>query len=111
MRLPRRASLLLLALLLTSAATAHAEFAWVEWIYQLVKGAGGFEQYSVGTAHATRRECEQSVRDYAPALKSDGYRVTGGFPGSKEVFGEKDGTRYRYFCLPDTVDPRGAKGK
>ena len=29
MRLPRRASLLLLALLLTSAATAHAECAWV----------------------------------------------------------------------------------
>jgi hypothetical protein len=44
-------------------------------------------------------------------LKADGFTVHGGVPGSLEVIGQKGTMRSKYFCLPDTVDPRGVKGK
>jgi len=109
-RLGRRASLLVAFYLLTSAATAHAECAWVLWTYSLDKGIEGM--HSVELARPTRQECVAEVREYGMTLKDQGYTVSGGIrPGSSEVVGQKGTTRFKYFCLPDTVDPRGPKGK
>ena len=88
----------------------HAECSWVLWTYTLDKGAR-LEDYSFDEAHSTQRECEQSVRGYAGSLKAKAYTVSGGYPDSKTVIGTQAGTTFKYFCLPDTVDPRGPKGK
>ncbi len=110
MRLPRMPLLLVAVSLLTFAETGYAECSWVLWVYALDKGAR-LDEYSVDEAHSTQRECEQSVRDYAPSLKAKGYTVSGGSPESRTVIGRLAGTTFKYFCLPDTVDPRGPKGK
>ena len=104
----RTVSLLLLSFsLLASAATAYAECAWVVWAYTLEKSTG--EQYSIELARPTRQECLTAVRGFAVVLKDQGYTVTGGEPSSTEVLARQGGTRVKYFCLPDTMDPRGPK--
>jgi len=89
MRLARSASLLVAFSLLTSAATAYAECAWVLW--------GAYEE----------------PRSFAPVRQ---YRPLKAFPrGATECEGERG--RYvpgkgwvDFVCLPDTMDPRGPKG-
>ena len=49
--------------------------------------------------------------DQAALLKKNGYNVVGGSPGSHELLATKANEKWRSYCLPDTVDPRGPKGK
>ncbi len=107
-RLARSASLLVAFSVLASVATVHAECAWVVWAYALGERV---ESYSIDAAYPTRKECDESVRKTADAAKAQGYDVRGGIPGSPEVIAQKGTTTLKYFCLPDTVDPRGPKGK
>jgi len=105
----RRASVIAALSLFTSAATAYAECAWVMWAYSRERRVG--EQYSTESASSTREECVNEVRVIAESMRSRGYTVTGGGPTSSEAIGRKDGTSFKYFCLPDTVDPRAPKAK
>jgi hypothetical protein len=98
MRLARRASLLIAFSLLASAATAYAECAWILW-------AGGVKTsgeavYAPIEGYPTRAECVKgrstSSVDEVEQLKRD---VAGA------------GMKLAFTCLPDTVDPRGPKGK
>jgi len=57
MRLPRRAPLLLAFSLLTSAATAHAECAWVLWS---ARDEGATRPYLPVGAYVDKRECESA---------------------------------------------------
>ena len=100
--------LVALLLLIVGTGTAFAECAWVVWAYSLEKSTG--EIYSVELARATKQECDQAVRAYVAVLKSDGFTVRGGEPGIPELTAQKGTLRVKYFCLPDTVDPRGPKG-
>jgi len=117
-RLARRASLLLALFLLTSAATAHAECAWVFWLE--VTDPRTHESLSRPVSGwATREACEQTLTQ---KLASDSEKDTG-----MEVTVDRQAGRprlwvrrkghpellavYTYVCLPDTVDPRGVKGK
>ena len=68
--------------LLTSAATAHAECAWVLW------GQASGRSWEPHMALATQEECEKVLDESRPHLR-----------GTSLV------------CFPDTVDPRGVKGK
>lgn len=101
---------LVLIFVLLTPSLAEAECAWVLWSY-VFSGPSGNESHSVDTAHATRQECDEAVRSKANVLKRRGYEdVVGGFPGSYEVMGTKGNNIWRFYCLPDTVDPRGPKG-
>jgi hypothetical protein len=86
-RLTRRAALLVALSLLTSAATASAECAWVLW------SASGGAALPVG-AWDTKSRCEEAKNERLPALGSAVER-----------------TAVTFVCLPDTVDLRGPKGK
>ena len=93
-RLPRRSSLLVALCLLTSAvaltapaATAYAECAWVLW------SASGGASLPVSAWDAKSR-CEEA--------KNERLRALSGTVERKDV---------SFVCLPDTVDPRGPKGK
>jgi hypothetical protein len=97
-RLGRRATLLVALSLLTSAATACAECAWVLWSVvnyppeAALRPEFALPGYAVADAFSSQEVC----------LKAAGVaRVTNAPPGA-DVF---------YLCLPDTVDPRGPKGR
>jgi hypothetical protein len=81
-RSARRASLVVV-LLLTSVGAASAECAWVLWGLKS-------NTWIPLTAFDSRAECESLRKTKAPTRKTDGLYVT---------------------CFPDTVDPRGPKGK
>jgi len=84
--------------LLTSAATAYAECAWVLWPGGVK--ASGETVFVPIEGYPTRAECMKgrtaSVVDEVEQLKRDSAGA---------------GMKLAFTCLPDTVDPRGPKGK
>jgi len=105
----RRALLIAALSLLPSTAPASAEW-WAEWAYHFSPSTRE-EKYASGAKYSTRPDCEHAVQRYTDSLRGQGYSATGGSPGTPAVFVNNEGTALRFFCLPDTVDPRGAKGK
>ena len=91
----RLASQLVVFSLLTSAATAHAECAWVLWNTDTKKGSESItDPFDTFT---TKWECDQALQRWQ--VREEDRR-------------RKDPTtRYYYRCFPDTVDPRGPKTK
>ena len=90
---------------LASAATAHAECAWV-----FCGDVNGPPDYAASPAPTTsldtRHQCEQLLAREIVSLKrvfanSEAQANDGSTPVSV----------FLHHCLPDTVDPRGAKGK
>jgi hypothetical protein len=108
MRLARWASLLVAFSLLTSAAMAHAECAWVIW-RQTISGSGMKESWFPEEAVDSRRACEASasaknvVQSRAKDAEQRDFERTGRAPLLS--------LNYSWLCLPDSVDPRGPKGK
>ena len=94
MRPPRRASLLVALSLLTSAATASADCAWVMWI--TARGTTG--------SSAAPWDSFQSLQECKKVALSDDVRKI--LTDSK-----RQDIVLVPVCLPDTVDPRGPKGK
>ena len=116
--LARHAGLLLAFSLLTSAATAQAECAWVFWLEVTDPRTHESSSRPV-SGWETREACEQTL---SQKLASGSEKDT-----SMEVTIDRQAGRprlwvrrkghpellavYTYVCLPDTVDPRRAKGK
>ena len=121
MRLTGRRSLLVAFCLLTSAATAYAECAWVLWVESRRIGEGapssGYTEWNIKQAFNQRAEC---VNGLDVIEKKWGERIT---PSSAHRPMRFNDIRFtliplpggywhtEYRCLPDTVDPRGPKGK
>ncbi len=84
--LARHAGLLLTLSLLTSAATIHAECAWVLWVRASPTVNGNI------------------VGAWTPKIKA-------AFEATGLVLKQGQSADIRWQCLPDTVDPRGPKGK
>ncbi len=99
-RLARKSSLLVAFSLLTSAATASAECAWVVWSYTVTLSPKGTPDPDSATwtpvaSMSNETECRKMARGLPETLKNP-------FGGTVTASST---------CLPDTVDPRGPKGK
>jgi hypothetical protein len=95
----KRAFLVALCLLL-SPATASAECAWVLW-HGIINPVNGELEWGPNAAYPAgkgQRECEEGAQAMMQQDKSDRKRNT-------------TLLRSAFVCLPDTVDPRGAKSK
>jgi len=129
MRPARRALLLVAFSLLASAARAYAECAWVAWQETTIMGSGQtpFAEWSIVHAGSSEKACAEAAASQARARaafwKSPERTPPGGsnpnFTRQVEMsatdvrVSDSTGSVYTYhfLCLPDTVDPRGAKGK
>jgi hypothetical protein len=105
MQLVRRVSLLVAVCMLTSAATAFAECAWVLW-EQI-----NTQPWSMKDGFADTDSCQR-------ALRSGIRKSVSRYPGSEDSGGnsaviKKASGRFTltFACLPDTVNPRGTMGK
>jgi hypothetical protein len=85
-----RVSVIVALSLLTSAATAYAECSWVVWTKD------DRHDWAPLGAEVAHEKCE-----YAAKMLTD--------ERGKSDAGRKLGLQFT--CLPDTVDPRGPKGK
>ena len=103
MRHARRASLLVALCLLTSAATAHAECAWVLWMM------GESSPWHVFQAFSTREGCIEAMHQQAKAIDKRVQKVTQDMSGGSFT-ANAHGRIRRGQCLPETVDPLGPKG-
>jgi hypothetical protein len=92
--------------LLASAATAQAECAWVFWI--MVTPVG----WQVGDTYRTEESCKSAIEVglSGMAWSTPGQMEKGKRVGSRAWI-TPDNELGRALCLPDTVDPRGPKGK
>ncbi len=98
----RRASAIVVFFVFTSAATASAECAWIVWSNIGGGGAPKDNWIPVQTA-GSRKECGAAA-DAQNRLEA---RVREQYFAA----GRQKTTDTTYLCLPDTVDPRGPKGK
>jgi hypothetical protein len=89
---------------LALATSASSEGAWVLWMM------GAESPWdSVGT-FPTREQCAAAMHQQAQAVEKAGLKVTEDMPGGSFAGADSD-RDIRGQCLPDTVDPRGPKGK
>ncbi len=89
----RRALMIVALCLFAWAATASAECAWVLWS-QAVQRQTGQILAAPMRSFDNRQECERVL-----------------FQEAKEYKAEHPDGRLAFVCVPDTVDPRGPKGK
>ncbi len=101
----RTVPLLVAFYLLTSAAMADAACAWIVWrnSVALASGSDLKDHWFPEKAVDTHRECEA----IATAQNASEHRAT----ERASSLGIKRLVDISYLCLPDTVDPRGPKGK
>jgi hypothetical protein len=104
MRLRRRAAVLVTLSVLTSAATAHANCAWALWL------RNDSSPWDVLQAFSTREGCIEAMSKQVAAVEKRNPRVSLDTIGGSFAASAK-GLILRGQCLPDTVDPRGVKGK
>jgi hypothetical protein len=104
----RRASLLVAFSMLASAATAYAECAWVLWQTQEV--VDRFETRSGNEVAIVHNEGFVPVSAYTSKQDCDSTLNSRRepWPTSPLVVGER---RKAHICFPDTLDPRGPKGR
>jgi hypothetical protein len=114
MRLPRRTRVLLaLSHLLALTATAHAECAWVLWyrVTEYRNGEAMEAPFDAGEAHPTLAACQgvpqERLTEWALVEATDPDLKT----TTRPTFVLVQDKNSNYRCLPDTVDPRGPKGK
>jgi hypothetical protein len=90
--------------LLAFAASVSAEGAWTLWMM------GASSPWDLVGTFPTREKCVGAMRQQAQAVEKAGLRVTEDVAGGSFVGADAD-RDMRGQCLPDTVDPRGPKGK
>jgi len=95
-QLTRRASVVIALCVLTSAATASAECAWVLWEERPLKSGEWRLATTTASTFETKRSCDDTA---AAANTSEARRAPASEPPSL------------FRCLPDTVDPRGPKAR
>ena len=108
----RSVSVALALLLLTSVGMASGECAWVLWVHFTPIDSDS-SRWEIGEAWPTPAECAAARTGKQDQWK----RVAGATPRAyligDTVFIPSQGrlAAWEAICLPDTVDPRGPKGK
>jgi hypothetical protein len=104
----RQASVIATLSLLAWTATASAECSWVLWIGSIKP----IEDWSISSAHPSLRDCSSDLNDLGHTYEREGYKVSGlTLTARTAVYRKGDNDKGYLHCLPDTVDPRGPKGK
>jgi hypothetical protein len=93
-RHPRRTALLVAFYLLAATASAYAECARVLWAVNMPAGTFPVRAFSGGAAQQECRKRETREGAFVDVPAKDPH-----------------GPLPHYVCLPDTIDPRGPKGK
>jgi hypothetical protein len=106
---------------LTLASSAHAECGWVLWEKEVVNIGGNPTGWDRLDFCGTEAECRQKATNAASLRYATEYAhwpKRGTLPEPRRdddtsvlVFLEFESRTFSYVCLPDTVDPRGPKGK
>src|SRR2546421_12374414 len=112
MRLARRTSLLVAFYMLTSAATAFAEAAWMLWD-QSVYPVAGQEPAVLWTqwgSVTTKTSCEEKRGEERRPYEQMNKLFPNDFSIQGDTFVRKDKgkviQRISYFCYPSTINPR-----
>jgi hypothetical protein len=103
-RLVRKATLLVALSVLTPATAVYAECAWALWLQK------DSSPWGVLHAFSTREGCIEAMSQQVAAAEKRNPRVTLDTIGGSFIANAK-GRSLRGQCLPDTIDPRGAKGE
>ncbi len=103
--------LVALLLLVVGTGTAFAECAWVLWSDLIVRQKGGdtVREWELAVAVATMADCHEQMRRQIELRVKAGEKLMFGDTLTSEAAGMT--VLRRLICLPDTVDPRGPKGK
>ena len=90
--------------------SASAECAWVLWTKAGTVAGPGSTNWDMVQATPSRGDCLVALERTARGLKD--VVIVGDIRAGSSMAAEK-ASSYSYFgkCLPDTVDPRGSKGK
>jgi hypothetical protein len=105
----RRASVITALSLLASAATAYAECAWVLWVRASPIDVSG-TPVGVWTPWVTFGATTQAGG--CDGLEPhDDAKMKAAFEATGLVLKGSQRANIKWQCLPDTVDPRGPKGK
>ena len=101
--------------LLALAASAHAECAWLLWLNHTGVVAGeGLDMWIPLNASTNNPDCQQVLAstpqaNARAANPSDAVTLRGS--NMIDIVSAAGPHTLLYVCLPDTVDPRGPKGK
>ena len=109
MRLARRASLLVAFSLLTSAATAYAECAWVLW--ESTENLMDREkQWTIPEAFERKGQCDHALEKLLSSRLEDGKKSGSSVRRFDNSFSygtaDKVGVIGKLICLPNGTDPR-----
>jgi len=114
MHLARRASLAVVLLLLASIGTASAECAWVLWVNEWFDASLDLPPSDV-QAYPLRSDClaalEQTAQTFKVNMGSKAEIGQDTRSGSGTLSVSTNGHSVLIRCIPDTIDPRGRKGK
>ena len=99
-------------LLLASVTTASAESAWALWVWIYTIPGTATRLQEIDSIYTRRDECDAALVRRAHIMRADGYTpmITGTKP-NRSLFGRRENQGWSYQCLPETIDPRGAKEK